>query len=81
MMSFFEVDITCFGEVRIGPSEVRALPLAAGINVCGHYFGPSGVHALPLAAGLNVGGHQFRYILVSSVCVRHRRLSDTMVPL
>jgi hypothetical protein len=39
---------------------VRALPLAAGINVGGNYkwhFGPSGVHALPLAAGINVGGH------------------------
>ena len=34
----------------IGPSGVRALPLAAGINEGGHYFryfGPSGVHALP----------------------------------
>ena len=31
-----------------GPSGVRALPLAAGINVGGHYssyFGPSKVHA------------------------------------
>ena len=27
----------------------RALPLAAGINVGGHYFGRSGVRALPLA--------------------------------
>ena len=27
---------------RIGPSGVRPLPLAAGINVGGHYFGPSG---------------------------------------
>ena len=26
----------------IGPSVVRALPLAAGINEGGHYFGPSG---------------------------------------
>ena len=46
----------------IGPSGVRALPLAAGINVGGHYkwhFGPSGVRALPLAAGINVGGHYF----------------------
>jgi hypothetical protein len=36
------------------------LPLAAGINVGGHYkwhFGPSGVRALPLAAGINIGGH------------------------
>ena len=24
--------------VYLGPSEVRALPLAAGINVSGHYF-------------------------------------------
>ena len=49
---------TCFP--TIGPSGVRALPLAAGINVGGHYkwhFGPSGVRALPLAAGINVGGH------------------------
>ena len=32
----------------IGPSEVRALPLAAGINVSGHYFwyfGPSVLRA------------------------------------
>ena len=35
------------------------LPLAAGINVDGHYFGPSGVRALPLAAGINVDGHYF----------------------
>ena len=47
-----------------GPSGVRALPLAAGINVGGHYFryfGPSGVRALPLAAGIHIGGHYFRY--------------------
>jgi hypothetical protein len=25
--------------IFIGPSGVRALPLAAGINVCGHYKG------------------------------------------
>ena len=53
----------------IGPSGVRALPLAAGIHKGGHYFryfGPSGVRALPLAAGINVGGHYFRY------CVRQR---------
>ena len=41
----------------IGPSGVRALPLAAGINEGGDYFGPSGVRALPLAAGINEGGH------------------------
>ena len=49
-------------KVTIGPSGVRALPLAAGINKGGHYFryfGPSGVRALPLAAGINVGGHYF----------------------
>ena len=40
---------------HFGPSGVRALPLAAGINEGGHYFGPSGVRALPLAAGINVG--------------------------
>ena len=45
----------------IGPSRMRVLPLAAGINVGGHYFGPSGVRALPLAAGINEGGHYFRY--------------------
>ena len=42
------------------PSEVRALPLAAGRYEGGHYFryfGPSGVRGLPLAAGINVGGH------------------------
>ena len=48
----------------IGPSGVRALPLAAGINECGHYFGPSGVRALPLAAGINEGGHYFRYFFL-----------------
>ena len=44
----------------IGPSGVRALPLAAGINVGGHYFryfGLSRVRALLLAAGRNEGGH------------------------
>ena len=30
-----------FKETNIGPSGVRALPLAAGINEGGHYFGPS----------------------------------------
>jgi hypothetical protein len=48
----------------IGPSGVRTLPLAAGINEGGHYFwyfGPRGVRALPLAAGMNDGGHYFRY--------------------
>ena len=51
-------------DVNLGPSGVRALPLAAGIKKGGHYFlgiGPSGVRALPLAAGRNVGGHYFRY--------------------
>jgi hypothetical protein len=51
--------------VKIGPSGVHALPLAASINVGGHYkwhfFGLSGVRALPLAAGINEGGHYFRY--------------------
>ena len=45
-----------------GPSGVRVLPLAAGINEGGHYFryfGPSRVRALPLAAGINEGGHYF----------------------
>ena len=52
---------------EIGPSGVRALPLAAGINKGGHYFryfGPSGVRALPLAAGINEGGHYFRYFFL-----------------
>ena len=31
-----------FNLLHFGPSEVRALPLAAGLNVSGHYFGPSG---------------------------------------
>jgi hypothetical protein len=56
----------------IGPSGVRALPLAAGINEGGHYFryfGPSGVCALPLAAGINEGGHYFE-VLVRAECVR-----------
>jgi hypothetical protein len=52
----------------IGPSGVRALPLAAGRNLGGHYkwhFGPSGVRALPLAAGINVGGHyKWRFFLL-----------------
>ena len=64
-----------------GPSGVRALPLAAGINVGGHYFryfGPSGVRALPLAAGTNEGGHYFAYIFplvvgVTTVIQNHRR--------
>jgi hypothetical protein len=47
----------------IGPSRVRALPLAAGINKGGHYFGPSRVRALPLAAGISEGGHYFAYII------------------
>ena len=45
---------------NIGLSGVRALPLAAGINVVAivlGIIGPSGVRALPLAAGINVGGH------------------------
>ena len=29
------------GLAFIGPSGVHALPLAAGINVGGHYFGPN----------------------------------------
>ena len=43
----------------IGPSGVPALPLAAAINIGGHYFSPSGVRVLPLAAGINEGGHYF----------------------
>jgi hypothetical protein len=53
------------GGKNVGPSGVRALPMAAGINEGGHYiryFGPSRVHALPFAAGINEGGHYFRYI-------------------
>jgi hypothetical protein len=49
----------CTSVYTIGPSGVRALPLAAGINEGGHYFGPSVVRALPLAAGINEGGHYF----------------------
>jgi hypothetical protein len=44
----------------IGPSGVRALALAGGVNVGGHYFryfGLSRVRALLLAAGRNEGGH------------------------
>jgi hypothetical protein len=36
------------GRIKIGPSGMRALPLAAGINEGGHYFryfGPSEVRA------------------------------------
>ena len=53
-----------FSCAYFGPSGVRALPLASGINESGHYFRyfcPSEVHALPLAAGINEGGHYFRY--------------------
>ena len=58
--------------IQIGPSGVRALPLAAGINEGGHYFryfGPDGVRALPLAAGINEGGHYFRYFFLFLVVV------------
>ena len=34
-------DIFLFFSSSFGPSGVRALPLAAGINEGGHYFGPS----------------------------------------
>ena len=64
----------------IGPSGVRALPLAAGINEAGHYFGPSGVCALPLAAGINEGGHYFRHffplllvVVLTTAIQNHRR--------
>ena len=46
----------------VGPSGVRALPLATGRNEGGHYFryfGPGKVCALPLVAGIKVGGHYF----------------------
>ena len=66
---FFTLEST----ITFGPSGVRALPLAAGINVGGHYkwhFWSSGVRALPLAAGINVGGHYkwhfFLFFLSSS---------------
>ena len=65
----------------IGPSGVRALPLAAGINEGGNYFryfGPSGVRALPLAAGINEGGHYFRYIGPSGAV---QTVSDSRRPL
>ena len=62
----------------IGPSGVRALPLAAGINEGGHYFryfGPSGVRALPLAAGINEGGYYFffLFLLLTTTIQNHRR--------
>ena len=63
-LSMFVCLYACNSYSRIGPSGVRALPLAAGRNEGGHYFrnfGPSGVRALPLAAGINEGGHYFRY--------------------
>ena len=40
-----------------GPSEVRALPLAAGINVSGHYWSERSA----CASGQHSGGHYFRY--------------------
>ena len=48
---------------NIGTSGVRALPLAAGINIVARVLGiigPSGVCALPLAACINEGGHFFQ---------------------
>ena len=65
----------------IGPSGVRALPLAAGINDGGHYFryfGPSGVRALPLAANINEGGHYFAYFGPSGAV---QTVSDSRRPL
>ena len=57
-------------EVNVGPSGVRALPLAVAaersVHCIWYYFGPSGVRALPLAAGINEGGHYFRYIILCS---------------
>jgi hypothetical protein len=38
----------------IGPSGVRALPLAAGINEGGHYFGPSVVRAPAVSTILGI---------------------------
>ena len=67
---FIGSTVLCFPRANIGPSGVRALPLAVGINEGGHYFryfGPSGVRALPLAAGINEGGHYFRYFDPSEV--------------
>ena len=67
------------GRSYFGPSRVRELPLAAGINKGGHYFGPSGVRELPLAAGINEGGHYFRYTflllltVVTTAIQNHRR--------
>ena len=60
MLDFFSQSVE---SLIIGPSGVRAMPLAAGRNEGGHYFrylGPIGVHALPLAAGRQEGGHYFR---------------------
>ena len=56
-----------------GPSGVRALTLAAGINEGGHYFGPSGVGALPLAAGRNEGGHYFHYKNITTLFREYNR--------
>ena len=60
---------------KIGPSGVRALPVAAGINVVaivlGIIFGPSGVSALPVTAGTNEGGHYFCYFFTSSSSWAH----------
>ena len=65
----------------VGPSGVRALPLAAGINEGGPFlgiFGPSGVRALPLAAGINEVGHYFRYFGPSGAV---QTVSDSRWPL
>ena len=60
MFAHWHLSVNLLYMQTFAPSRVRALPLAAGINIGGHYkwhFGPSGVRALPLAAGINVGGH------------------------
>ena len=62
VIQYAESSLQFILDITFGPSGVRALPLAVGINEGGHYFGPSGVRALPLAAGTNEGGHYFHYI-------------------
>ena len=59
-------ELTCGNLCRqtpalVGPSGVRARPLALGRN---EGVGPSGVRPLHLAAGRTVGGHYFRYFSI-----------------
>ena len=56
---------------HFGPSGVRALPLAPGINVGDHdfrYFWSERSACAALGYGINVCGHYFRYWSERSAC-------------